>query len=86
MKDNGIVWYTANEVRMVDSLERKEHVMKVYAALKEKGYNPVSQIVGYILSDDPTYITNHNGARSLISHVEREDLLRDVLICYLNAD
>ena len=48
----------------------------VYKALKEKGYNPVNQIVGYIMSGDPTYITSHNNARSLIMKVERDELLK----------
>ena len=61
--------------------EDKEKEMKtilttVYDALKEKGYNPINQIVGYILSEDPTYITTHNNARSLIRRVDRDELLR----------
>lgn len=80
------MWYTANEVRTVDDTKRKELLMRVYAALQEKGYNPVGQIVGYILSGDPTYITNYNGARSLVSQIEREELVRDMLVCYLRAD
>ena len=55
--------------------EIREILQQVYAALKEKGYNPVNQLVGYILSEDPTYITTHNGARSLIRKVDRDDLL-----------
>ena len=54
------------------SQEVKEIVTRVYEALKIKGYDPISQIVGYILSDDPTYITSYNGARSLIAKLERE--------------
>ena len=50
---------------------RKERLMQIYAALKEKGYNPVGQIVGYILSEDPTYITNHAGARQMIARIDR---------------
>lgn len=56
---------------------------EVYSALKEKGYNPVNQIVGYILSGDPTYITGHNNARSLISKIERDELLEEIVNCYL---
>ena len=56
---------------------------EVYQALKEKGYNPLNQIVGYILSEDPTYITNHNSARSLICKVDRDDLLQMLLRNYL---
>lgn len=55
----------------------------VYKALKEKGYNPVNQIVGYIMSGDPTYITSHNSARSLIMKVERDELVEEVLKTYI---
>ena len=62
----------------MDHSMRKQRVMQVYDALKEKGYNPVGQIVGYILTEDPTYITNHNGARQMISRIDREELLKDL--------
>ena len=55
----------------------------VYGALKEKGYNPVSQIVGYIMSGDPSYITSHQGARALITKVERDELLEEFVKSYL---
>ena len=55
----------------------------VYDALKEKGYNPISQIVGYILSEDPTYITTHNNARSLIRRIDRDELLKAMVRSYL---
>ena len=55
----------------------------VYKALKEKGYNPVNQIVGYIMSGDPTYITSHNNARSLIMKVERDELVEEVHKTYI---
>ena len=55
----------------------------VYRALSEKGYNPVNQIVGYIMSGDPTYITSHNNARSLIMKVERDELVEEVLKAYI---
>ena len=55
----------------------------VYHALEEKGYNPVNQIVGYILSEDPTYITNHNNARTLIRKIDRDELLQTLLRSYL---
>lgn len=55
----------------------------VYQAMKEKGYNPVSQIVGYIMSGDPTYITSHNGARALIMKVERDELIEELLKAYI---
>ena len=55
----------------------------VYKALKEKGYNPVNQIVGYIMSGDPTYITSYNGARSLVMKVERDELVEELLKAYI---
>lgn len=63
--------------------EIKDILLQVYAALNEKGYNPINQIVGYILSEDPTYITNHNNARSLIRRIDRDDLLNLMLKNYL---
>ena len=57
---------------------------EVYRALKEKGYNPINQIVGYILSEDPTYITNYNNARSLICRLDRDELLQELLTSYLD--
>ena len=57
----------------------------VYDALKEKGYNPVNQIVGYIVSEDPTYITNQNQARTLISKIDRDELLRILVKSYLDV-
>lgn len=56
----------------------------VYKALEEKGYNPINQIVGYILSEDPTYITTYNNARNLISRIDRDDLLEALVKSYLN--
>jgi uncharacterized protein (UPF0297 family) len=56
----------------------------VYSALKEKGYNPINQIVGYILSGDPTYITSHNNARSLIKKLERDELLEELVRAYVD--
>lgn len=58
-------------------------LQEVYSALLEKGYNPINQIVGYILSEDPTYITNHRNARSLIRKIDRDDLLGSMLREYL---
>lgn len=57
----------------------------VYNSLREKGYNPINQIVGYILSEDPTYITTYNNARSLIRHIDRDELLQMLLKSYLNV-
>jgi uncharacterized protein (UPF0297 family) len=65
-------------------LEIKAILTTVYQALQEKGYNPVNQIVGYILSEDPTYITNHNNARALIRKVDRDELLQTLVKYYLN--
>ncbi len=67
----------------MDQAMRKERIVQVYRALVEKGYNPVGQIVGYILTEDPTYITNHNGARNIIARIDREELLKDMLVDYL---
>ena len=61
----------------------KVMLAQVYEALAEKGYNPVSQIVGYILSEDPTYITTHNNARSLIRRIDRDELLQELVKNYL---
>lgn len=58
-------------------------IASVYEALMEKGYNPVSQIVGYVMSGDPTYITSHNGARSLIMRVERDEIIEVLLEEYI---
>ena len=58
-------------------------MLTVYRALEEKGYNPINQIVGYILSEDPTYITNHNQARTLIRKVDRDELLQILVRDYL---
>ena len=63
--------------------EMREILLQVYNALKEKGYNPTSQLVGYILSEDPTYITNHNSARTLIRKLDRDELLQVLVRNYL---
>ena len=63
--------------------EMKEILSTVYNALLVKGYNPINQLVGYILSEDPTYITNYNGARSLITRIDRDELLQELLTTYL---
>lgn len=64
--------------------EMRRVLLSVYEALEEKGYNPVSQIVGYILSEDPTYITTHNNARSLVRRLDRDELLQLLVKDYLN--
>ncbi len=63
--------------------QTREIILKVYEALNEKGYNPISQIVGYIMSGDPTYITSHNNARSLIRRLERDEILEELVRHYL---
>lgn len=63
--------------------EMKKNLLAVYEALNEKGYNSISQIVGYILSEDPTYITTHNNARSLVRRLDRDELLQAMVKCYL---
>ena len=74
------------KVEKEENTKTKEILKEVYNALKEKGYNPINQIVGYILSGDPTYITSHNGARNLIRQVERDELLEKMVKSYINID
>lgn len=66
--------------------EAREILLAVYEALKERGYNPVNQIIGYLLSGDPAYITSHKGARSLIRRLERDELLEELLRHYLERE
>ena len=73
-------------VEKAKSERTKEVLKEVYEALGEKGYNPINQIVGYILSGDPTYITSHNNARSTIRQVERDELLEQLVKSYLGLD
>lgn len=77
---NNTITFSMEEVREADM---KRILLAVYDALKEKGYNPISQIVGYILSEDPTYITTHNNARSLIRRIDRDELLKAMVRSYL---
>ena len=87
MKDNRL-----SETQKISGTDRvpKDEVYailaKVHAALQDKGYNPINQIVGYILSGDPTYITSHMNARSLITKLERDELLEEIVWCYLGDD
>ena len=67
------------------NLSAKEILRDVYLALSEKGYNPINQIVGYIMSGDPTYITSHKGARSLIMKVERDEILEELVATYVES-
>ena len=81
-----------NETQFFDSVEKEEQneaksiLLRVSEALKVIGYNPVNQIVGYILSGDPTYITSHKNARSLIRKLERDELLEEVINNYLEKN
>ena len=77
--DQTLTFPTASEKEKQDRMILQE----VYAALLKKGYNPINQIVGYLLSEDPTYITNYNNARSLIRKIDRDDLLGAMLREYL---
>ena len=63
--------------------EIREVMITVYNALREKGYNPINQIVGYLMSEDPTYITTHNNARNLIRKIDRDDLLQALIKYYM---
>ena len=66
-----------------DQESMRQTLRNVHAALSEKGYNPINQIVGYLLTEDPTYITNHNNARSKICRIDRDELLQELVRCYL---
>ena len=72
------------KIRYDTDLEMNQILTAVYDALLEKGYNPINQIVGYILSEDPTYITNHNNARTLIRKLDRDELLQELVRHYLS--
>lgn len=69
-----------------NKMDVKEVLKKVYEALTEKGYNPVNQIVGYVMSGDPTYITSHKSARSLIMKVERDEIVEELLKSYIDIN
>ena len=73
-------------VTQTQDLEVRQVLDLVYHAMVEKGYNPVNQIVGYIMSGDPTYITSHKGARSLIIKVERDELVEELLQFYIRRE
>ena len=72
------------KVKKEPEVQVKEVLDIVYTAMEEKGYNPVNQIVGYIMSGDPTYITSHKGARSMIMKVERDEILEELMRFYLD--
>ena len=80
---NDIDYTRKFSVNMNKDDEIRSILSSVYASLQEKGYNPINQLVGYILSEDPTYITNHNNARSLIRKIDRDELLQNMLKDYL---
>lgn len=73
------------EVAADPKIEVGDVLKKVYEALNEKGYNPVNQLVGYIMSGDPTYITNHNNARSMIMKVERDEIVEELMEHYIGS-
>lgn len=73
-----------NSSMKVNQSTTEEILKTVYSALEEKGYNALDQMVGYILSGDPSYITGHNNARNLIRHIERDDLVEELLKSFLN--
>ncbi|WP_425519808.1 IreB family regulatory phosphoprotein [Tissierella simiarum] len=66
--------------------EAKEIILNVFSSLEEKGYDPINQVIGYILSGDPTYITSYNNARSMIRKIERDELLEELLKSYLKYE
>ena len=79
MDDNTIKFVVPDD----SAVEMKQILTSVYHSLSEKGYNPINQIVGYLLSEDPTYITNFTNARSLICKIDRDDLLQELVRHYL---
>lgn len=78
---------TQNTIKFTVPCDEKENMHRilraVFDALNEKGYNPINQIVGYLLTEDPTYITNYNNARSMICKIDRDELLQDLVNSYL---
>lgn len=80
MDNQNTLWYRENDKNKQTA---HEVIEQVYIALKEKGYNPVNQIVGYLISGDPTYITSHMGARKLIAKYERDELMEELVQEYL---
>ena len=74
------------KVQKEPQLQVKDIIASVYVALTEKGYNPVNQNVGYVMSGDPTYITSHKGARSLIMKVERDEIIEELLEDYIGRN
>lgn len=83
-KDVTQIIYTDDPNQESKEIDVKEILAKVYAALKEKGYNPVNQIVQYIMSGEPLFITSHNSARSMITKVERDELVEELVKSYVD--
>jgi uncharacterized protein (UPF0297 family) len=76
---------TIFKVEQEDTPNAKDIILDVFKSLEERGYNPISQFVGYMMSGDPTYITSHNNARSIIRRVERDEILEELLKTYLKC-
>lgn len=83
----GVVPMTESTIKFTVPSDDKENMRRtlrsVFDALSEKGYNPINQIVGYLLTEDPTYITNYNNARSMICKIDRDELMQALVRCYL---
>ena len=79
MMDNTIKFTVPSD----DKQNMRRTLRRVFDALNEKGYNPINQIVGYLLTEDPTYITNYNNARSMICKLDRDEMLQELVECYL---
>ncbi|HHU76636.1 MAG TPA: IreB family regulatory phosphoprotein [Firmicutes bacterium] len=87
MKKNNLDHTMMFNVKTEEEINEARQVLKeVYEALKEKGYNPINQLVGYFLSGDPAYITSHKNARSIVRRLERDDLLEEIVSVYLNRE
>ena len=83
--DTNYISNTAKFEYNTESMNKAREILsQVYQSLQEKGYNPNTQLIGYLLSGDPTYITNYNNARSLIRKIERDELLEEILNVYLD--
>ncbi|MBQ4338660.1 MAG: IreB family regulatory phosphoprotein [Clostridia bacterium] len=80
MSDRKTIQFSIKEE---NEIEMRRTLLSIYESLNEKGYNSISQIVGYILSEDPTYITTHNNARSMVRRIDRDELLQEMVKCYL---
>ena len=82
--DNNTIFMNLQDLQKKEKHDKIKSIMRdVYESLKEKGYNPLNQLCGYLVSGDPTYITNHNNARALITQVEREDILEAITEEYI---